>query len=257
MARYRCALAAAGALAAASPQLVFAQATETYTYDALGRLTGTAYPSGSTTTYGYDQADNRSHLTSTIPDRPPVANNDTATANAGGASVTIPVLNNDSDPDGDPLTITQVGTPSKGSVQISGGNLVYSATWHQQGADSFSYTISDGRGKTASATVTVTVNAPVWANSDVLYIHPTIFPYGSKPWWWWACVNALANDTGQNLAINGVNPSTYATYDSNGNVCYNYSNPSNVVPSPVTVWYGVVGTGGSDVSAVTIYLLPN
>jgi VCBS repeat-containing protein len=74
----------------------------------------------------------------------------------------LPVLANDSDPDGDPLTITAVGTPANGSAQIieNGQALRYTPNAGYQGPDSFTYTISDGRGGTATATVTLTVDRP-------------------------------------------------------------------------------------------------
>ncbi|MCS6883293.1 MAG: cadherin domain-containing protein, partial [Chloroflexaceae bacterium] len=74
----------------------------------------------------------------------------------------LPVLANDSDPDGDPLTITAVGTPSNGSVQIieNGQALRYTPGAGYLGPDSFTYTISDGRGATATATVNLTVERP-------------------------------------------------------------------------------------------------
>lgn len=60
-------------------------------------------------------------------------------------SVSINVLANDSDPEGDRLTITSVTQGSKGSVQItSNGQLIYTPAKSFKGSDSFSYTISDG-----------------------------------------------------------------------------------------------------------------
>ncbi|PWB81758.1 MAG: hypothetical protein C3F08_01235, partial [Candidatus Methylomirabilota bacterium] len=89
--------------------------------------------------------------------RPPVAQNDTAITDEN-ASVGIAVLGNDGDPDGDPLTITTVtqGT-NGGTVAINGVTATYTPPANWSGTDSFTYTISDGRGGTASATVTVTV----------------------------------------------------------------------------------------------------
>jgi hypothetical protein len=91
--------------------------------------------------------------------RLPVANNDTATVPPYG-SVDINVLANDTDPDGDSLTVTNVTQGSKGSVAIgringvitySSGPGVFNTT------DTFTYTISDGKGGTATATVSITI----------------------------------------------------------------------------------------------------
>jgi hypothetical protein len=76
-------------------------------------------------------------------DHPLVANDDSATVRRVKHSVTIPVLSNDSDVDGEPLTIIGVGTPSSGSVAIAGGTLVYTSTNKRYvGPVTFTYTIS-------------------------------------------------------------------------------------------------------------------
>ena len=73
-----------------------------------------------------------------------------------GIPVTIPVLANDSDPDGDALTVVSTTEPREGSVTINGGQTVtYTPRDRFCGVDAFRYTISDGHGNTASALVTV------------------------------------------------------------------------------------------------------
>ena len=93
------------------------------------------------------------------PNRPPVAVNDTATT-VSGAPVAIAVLANDSDPDGDPLTLQSVTAPALGSAVISGNTVVYTPAAGTIGTDTFNYTINDGRGGTATASVTVTITPP-------------------------------------------------------------------------------------------------
>jgi hypothetical protein len=97
-------------------------------------------------------------VTVTQPNRAPVAVADSA-ATTAGVAVTIPVLANDSDPDGDTLTISSVGTAVGGTAAISGSSVIFTPSAGFTGAGSFSYTIGDGRGATASANVSVTVNA--------------------------------------------------------------------------------------------------
>jgi len=94
-----------------------------------------------------------------LPNRPPVANPDSATTMRDTA-VTIFVLANDSDPDNDPLTITSVTSPPHGTATHNGQRVTYTPQSGWTGSDSFSYTISDGRGGTATARVSVTVNPP-------------------------------------------------------------------------------------------------
>lgn len=86
---------------------------------------------------------------------PPVANDDHAVAGFN-QPVTIDVLANDSDPDGDPLTVASFTQPSNGTVTRGDGNkLVYRAKPFWVGYDTFTYTASDGKGGTATATVSV------------------------------------------------------------------------------------------------------
>jgi hypothetical protein len=89
----------------------------------------------------------------------PVAVNDNATTPQDTA-VTIAVLDNDSDVDGDALTVA-IGTgPTQGAVTINADNTVtYTPAANYSGADSFTYTVSDGHGGTATATVSVTVTS--------------------------------------------------------------------------------------------------
>ena len=95
----------------------------------------------------------------TPPNRPPIAKNDAASTPYGTA-VSINVLANDTDPDGGPLTITAIGPPpTNGSAQIVNGAISYTPASSFSGVDRFGYTIADDKGATASAVVTVTVNA--------------------------------------------------------------------------------------------------
>jgi hypothetical protein len=89
---------------------------------------------------------------------PPVAVNDTAQG-ARRTTLTIDVLANDSDVDGDPLTITAVGVPAsrKNSVTTNGSRVFFTPHSSFQGTDSFTYTIRDPSGATAQAMVTVTI----------------------------------------------------------------------------------------------------
>jgi len=89
---------------------------------------------------------------------PPVAQDDSEMAEQG-QPISIPVLANDEDPDGDPFFISSVSDPAGGSVRIDGATLVYTPNSDYTGSDTFTYTISDGRGSTDSATVTVGVAA--------------------------------------------------------------------------------------------------
>lgn len=106
-------------------------------------------------------------LTDTLKDRPaqnrpPVAVGDAYGARPGTSTI-LRVLDNDSDPDGDVLTITKPYPDidaSSGYVDVinDGRALQFTPAAGATRAD-FSYTVSDGRGGTARADVAVTVSA--------------------------------------------------------------------------------------------------
>ena len=92
---------------------------------------------------------------------PPVAADDSAT---GSGPMTINVLANDSDANGDTLSILGFTQPSHGTVTLNANNtFTYVPTTGYVGGDSFGYTLSDQQGGQDSATVTISV-MPVAAN---------------------------------------------------------------------------------------------
>jgi hypothetical protein len=139
-----------------SPAVVQASPTVSHSY------------SGAHTSYAATLTVNDNHGSPSFPasivittlDRPPVAVNDSATT-ARNTAVTINVLGNDSDPDGDPLTVIGVHQPAHGGVVVNSSgannNITYTPARNFFGLDTFTYTVSDGFGGSATATVTVTV----------------------------------------------------------------------------------------------------
>ena len=95
-------------------------------------------------------------ITITNANDPPVAVDDSDTTPAD-TPVTIDVLDNDSDSDGDTLTVDSLTQGTNGSVINNGSDVTYTPDPGFNGVDSFTYTISDGNGGTDTATVTVTV----------------------------------------------------------------------------------------------------
>ncbi|TFB99809.1 fibronectin type III domain-containing protein [Cryobacterium adonitolivorans] len=94
---------------------------------------------------------------------PPVAIDDAFGARPG-RTVTLPVLLNDYDPNGDVLVIDTAEPPpaDQGRLDLVSGNqqLQLTLTPEASGSLSFDYSVSDGRGGVADATVTVTVRSP-------------------------------------------------------------------------------------------------
>lgn len=85
----------------------------------------------------------------------PVAQNDSFTglpANQPVTKTAADLTANDSDPDGDPLTITAVANATGGTVALNNGQIVFTPATNAT-AGGFGYTVSDGKGGTASATV--------------------------------------------------------------------------------------------------------
>ena len=144
----------------------------------------------------------------------PTAADDTATVNEDSGANAVNVLLNDSfAPDvGETLTITAVTQGAQGTVTIVGGTSVtYTPGADYFGADTFTYTISDGNGGTATGTVNVTatnVNDNPTAADDTATVNEDS---GAN------AVNVLLNDSfapdvGETLTITAV------TQGANGSV---------------------------------------
>lgn len=92
----------------------------------------------------------------------PVANNDSGFVASNNSPYAIPasaLLANDNDPDGDPISIAGVGNAVNGSVTFDSQSnaITFTPTNGYSGPASFSYTIADGLGQTASAQVSLDV----------------------------------------------------------------------------------------------------
>ena len=96
----------------------------------------------------------------------PVATNDVGPAIAQNLAATITAASltaNDSDPDGDAVSVIAVSAPTHGTVILNtqpnpqNNTITFTPDSGYTGPASFSYTISDGRGGTATANVSFTV----------------------------------------------------------------------------------------------------
>ena len=122
-------------------------------------------------------------VTSTTNNTAPVAQNDTASPIAPGSTVTIPVLNNDTDSDGnlDATSVAIVDAPSNGTVSVDPltGEIDYTHDGSSTTSDSFTYSVEDTDDAVSNiATVTITVTsttnntAPVAQNDTASPIAP-------------------------------------------------------------------------------------
>ncbi len=99
---------------------------------------------------------------------PTVVNDQTTTL--PGTAVTINVTANDSDADGDTLTVTILTQPTNGTATVSNGQIVYTPNAGFTGTDSFTYRVSDGKGGEGTGTVTVVTSADSLSQSVYLPI---------------------------------------------------------------------------------------
>jgi len=105
-----------------------------------------------------DNADGERIRQIQLPNRPPVANDESATT-SNTSKITIQVLANDSDPDFDLLTVAEAKA-THGLVSIlPDQQLSYQPKAGFSGTDEIQYQVADGRGGVATAKVTVTVTA--------------------------------------------------------------------------------------------------
>jgi len=114
-----------------------------------------------------------------------------------GQSTNIDVLANDTDPEGDPITLISVSTPVRGTAEIIGEQIRYTPDASGEGSDTFTYEIESDGGR-ATGTVSVEVEAPAPTAVD-----DNARTEENQP----VSVNVLANDLdgfGQPLTISDV-----------------------------------------------------
>lgn len=179
------------------------------------------------------------------------ANDDTANTTRN-APVNINVLSNDTDPQGDTFSITGYTNPSHGTVtQNADGTFTYTPNTNYIGDDSFTYTITDSKGATDTATVTVHVaqNNNVDARDDST----------STPWQTPVNINVLANDVdpqGDSFSITGFTTPAHGTVVNNGNGTFTYT-PFNGFSGNDTFTYTITDSfGATDTATVTINVGP-
>src|SRR5205085_2318208 len=179
---------------------------------------------------------------------------------------TITVLANDTDPDpGQALTVIAVTQPANGaSAVMSGMAVTYRPNLNFYGNDSFSYTVSDGRGGAATATVNVTVkpvnDAPKFtAGADVTVLEDAA-PQSAAGW----ATNISAgpaDESGQalNFTVTSGNAALFAVPPAvapNGTLSYT---PANVEGSSVVTVSlhddGGAANGGVDTSAPQMFTI--
>ena len=140
---------------------------------------GLGYTGNDTFTYAaHDGQSGSDTATVTLHNAAPVAVNDNAVI--AGGSVTAGVLGNDTDTDLDnaDFTITAVTNGTNGTVTNTATTVTYTVVTPFLGSDTFTYTMTDGRGASSTAMVTVsTVVSVVVATGDVVSGQPGTTKY--------------------------------------------------------------------------------
>jgi hypothetical protein len=197
------------------------------------------------------------------PNQAPNALADNVSTNYGTAT-TVDVLANDSDPEGQALTITSASSSTGATVQIvtEGGKqkVKYTpkANIPRTGAtDTFTYTIQDTQGATSSANVTVNIDqnqAPSASDDDAS------IAYGIT-----TTIDVMANDSdpeGDSFSITNATSSTGAAVeiiDVNGKKQVKYTPKSdfNTAGGNDSFTYTITDDkGGTDSATVTVSVEP-
>lgn len=214
-------------------------------------------------TFTYTVSDGRggtasATVTVTVNNRP-IATNDAITT-AQSTSVSIPVLANDTDPNGDPLTVSAIAAQSPNgtaTIETTGANANRNVSFFPNpgftGVTTFQYTVSDGRGGTANATVTVTVTGV--ANRVPIATADTATTRGTTA----VIINVLNNDSdpdGDTLTVTAVTSpgaglGTAVISNAGRSVTYTPTLAASAAPQSFT--YTVSdGRGGTATATVTV-----
>ena len=121
----------------------------------------------------YDEENNVSNIaniTITITgnvNNPPTVDNISATSDGSAITVTL----TGTDPEGDTITFSIVGQPSKGSVSLSGSTATYTPSANAYGNDTFTYKANDGEYDSNIGTVSITLpDAPDPVDETTIFI---------------------------------------------------------------------------------------
>ncbi|HWO21583.1 MAG TPA: Ig-like domain-containing protein [Kofleriaceae bacterium] len=184
----------------------------------------------------------------------PVAVDDAATT-AEDTLLTIAaatLVANDTDVDGDTLTVTAVGNAANGTVALAGGNVTFTPAANFSGTATFEYTVSDGTATDTGAvavTVTPVNDAPVAVDDTTSTAEDTPLTV--------AVATLLANDTdaeGNTLAVTAVgNATNGAVVLVGGNVTFT---PAANFSGAATFEYTVSDGTATDTGAVAVTVTP-
>ena len=181
---------------------------------------------------------------------PPVAVDDAAITDEDTA-VTFPVLDNDTDADGDMLTVTAASAPNGTVVINADGTVTYTPNANFNGIDTVTYSISDGNGGTDTAMLVITVD-PV--NDPPIAVDDVATGNEDQP----LTIPLLGNDTdvdGDDLTVTtATSPDGTVTINPDGTITFT---PNANFNGPTTITYEISdGNGGNSTATVAVNIAP-
>ena len=223
-----------------SGALLTMNANGTYVYDPNGAFAGLAGGATTTDSFSYTVTDGQGGndtatvtvtVTGVVSNHAPVAGDDSFTVSEDGASMLGSMQVNDSDADGDELTLVfgaytgsnggSLGSDDSGNVFFIAGSSFDDLAVGQSRDTSFTYTLYDAQGASDTATVTITVQG---ANDAPLAVADA---YDVTEDGAYAMGNPLANDSDPEgdylyMSLNGLSGSNGGSFsmDDGGNLIF-------------------------------------
>ena len=184
-----------------------------------------------------------------------IASNDGVQTPADTA-VTLAPLANDSDPDGDTLSISHVSTPAHGTVTINpDGTLNYTPNAGFTGTETLTYTVSDGEGGTDIATIAIVVGTPLAGAPETAIASITQSPQDGAPI---AAIDMgplFTDPAGQPLTFTATGLPDGLEIDRNTGIVTGTLEPGASVEGPYNVVVTATDPDGNQVST-TLILTP-
>jgi ELWxxDGT repeat protein len=166
------------------------------------------------------------------------------------------LMSNDTDADGDALIFTGITQPTNGQlVDNRDGTYIYTPKANYFGNDSLTYTVSDGKGNTATGTVNLTVNsindAPIATGESLTTKRNRAITFASS--------DLLKNDTdidNDNLTISNISlQPRNGSLVNNGNGTYIYNPGTNYFGTDSFDYVVNDGKGGTSRATVNLLIL--